>query len=513
MVQLEPCAAPGQKRTIVSRLFPNTDEAISRRAKYLDESIKRDYEVELEREKLSLTEKPQLPSDDASKPRLDDEIYEQINGAYAEDEEEKPLHRTLGFFGAFWNMVAFSIALGILSIPFVVSTIGIVPFILISLFFAGVTYYIGYSYWRLGMMYPGIHNLQQAGDMLYGPIGGYLLMTIQTIFGIFVQGNHALLGGIAFYELGWHSCMVILVAVFSIISFVFTLPRSYKIFSWQAVISFTSIMTVIIIAMISSGVTGPVNQSDHDPPKRVLAFGGTDQVPHSFFDGMLMVTNVFVSFGATPAYLPVMAEMHTPQDFHRSLVILVVLSTVLYLIVGCVMNYNLGQYSKSPSLGSLSPMMVKVSYGLALPTIMVAGNASGQVTGKTLLVCIFSGARRRWLKNPYINWGTWVLINIFTWTLAFVLAEVIPFFSSFLGLESAVFWCLFLALAALFWFWRHQHDYLSTWRNRIGFVISITLFLVSLYICIAGAWSASVSIRDLYNNGAVGSPFSCSAAY
>ncbi|PKI83237.1 hypothetical protein MVES1_003227 [Malassezia vespertilionis] len=516
MDQLAPRAEPGSKPTFLSRIFPHSDLAIARRAKYLDEADQRGIcGHAAPAGKNDLDKDGSMHSDPAAsrfvKMEEDTQIIEQINGVYlAEDIVALP--RTLGSIGAFWNMIAYSIALGIFSIPMTVATIGVVPFMLINVFFACLTYYIGYNYWRIAMMYPGVHSLQQVGDLIFGRWGAYSFTTIQTIFGIFLQGNHALLGGIAFNNLGWHSCMVILVFVFSVISFIFTLPRSYKVFAWQAAISFTSIFTVVIIAMIASGVTEPQNMGPGDPPKRILAFGSTDQVPHKFLDGVMAVTNIFVSYGATPAYLPVMAEMSDPRLFIRSLSILVVTSFVLYSIVGCVINYNLGQYTKSPSLGSLSSIMIKITYGLGLPTILVAGCASGQVVGKVLFRNVFNGARKRYLKNPVINWGVWVGINVVTWVIAFVLAEVIPFFSSFLGLESSLFWAFFLCLAPIFYLWRHQHDYWDTWRNRLGFIVALGIIGVSGFLCIAGVWASVVSIRDQYNSGAVGSPFSCASA-
>lgn len=508
---LEPYPREGQGRTWVSRFFPNSDVAVARRAKFFDEQDQKVIKTNVLDEKTpSLLEESAPPA--VNLPTTEKAmVVEQINGNFIEEETEfEP--STLGWIGAFWNMIAYSIALGILSIPLVVATIGVVPFILVCLFFSAMTYYTGYNYWRLSLMYPNIHSMQQAGELIFGRWGGWLFSTIQIVFGVFLQGNHALLGGIAFRYLGWHSCMVALVAVFSIISFVFTLPRSYKIFAWQAAISFTSIFTVVVIAMIASGISGPENMNPGDPPKRLLAFGATEQVPHNFLDGVLGVTNVFVSFGATPSYLPVMAEMKDRRLFMRSMNLLVGISTVLYIIVGCIVNYNLGQYTKSPSLGSLSPVMIKVSYGLALPTIMIAGCASGQVNAKVLMRNAFSGPRRRFLKKPVVLWTVWILINICTWALAFVLAEVIPFFSAFLSLEASLFWAFFLFLAPLFYIWRHQYDFWSTLRNRIGFLIAVGVICVSTFMCIAGTWSAAVSIKDQYNNGDVGHPFSCTDA-
>lgn len=511
MDKLEPLPREGQGRTWVSYLFPNSDLDIARRAKFLDEEDQREikYNV-LEGKESSFCESS--PEGAPSKPIVveDSLVVDQINGTYLE-EEVKPEPKTLGWIGAFWSMIAYSIALGILSIPLVVATIGIVPFILIAFFFAGLSYYNGYQYWRLSLLYPNVHSMQQAGEIMFGPWGRVLFGTIQIVFSTFLQGNHALLGGYAFWELGWHSCMVGLVAAFAAISFIFTLPRSYKLFAWEAGVSFTSIFTVVVITMIASGITGP-DKKPEDPPKRLLAFGSAPEIDNSFLSGVSGVCNVFVSFGAMPSYLPLMSEMRDRRLFMRSLSALIVISTIMYVIVGCIINYNLGQYTASPSLESLSPVMVKVTYGLGLPTIMVAGCASGQVNGKVLMRIVFNGPRRRFLKSPTISWTAWILINLVTWTCAFILAELVPFFSAFLSLEASLFWAFFLFLAPLFSIWRHQHDYWSNMRNRIGFFFAIAVTCVSTFLCIVGIWSAGTSIRDQYNMGTVGSPFSCSKA-
>jgi hypothetical protein len=41
------------------------------------------------------------------------------------------------------------------------------------------------------------------------------------------------------------------------------------------------------------------------------------------------------------------------------------------------------------------------------------------------------------------GWGVWIGINLLTWILAFIIAEVIPFFSDLLALMSSLFDCWF----------------------------------------------------------------------
>ncbi|TKY85969.1 hypothetical protein EX895_004794 [Sporisorium graminicola] len=420
--------------------------------------------------------------------------------------------KTLGWKGAFFNQVAYAIALGILSIPKVAVSLGVVPFILLTFLFAYICFYTGNQYWKLKMRFPGLHNLQDAGYLMFGPWGGRFLGISQLIFSIFLQGNHVLLGGQAFYILGWHSCAIVLAFVFAVISFVFTLPRSYKLFSIAAFVSFSSILVVVFFAMITSGVTGPQNAPANAPPLKVVAFGPAPGVKVDFLTGFLYVLNLFISFGAIPSYMPIISEMRKPTDFRKSLFVLVAVQLVLYLIVGGVIYHNLGQYTTSPSLNSLSFTMSKIAYGLALPTILIAGCESGQVANKHLYLIVFRSRPQHIHNSTTTGWIVWVLINAVTWVLAFILAELIPFFSSFLGLEAALFWSMFTGLSAVMWLYLNQGRWVESWRKMVGLSIALLILAISAVICVAGVWASAISIRDSYSSGAVGSPFSCSSA-
>ncbi|PWY98876.1 hypothetical protein BCV70DRAFT_29856 [Testicularia cyperi] len=420
--------------------------------------------------------------------------------------------KTLGWKGSFFNMVAYAIALGILSIPLVAVTLGVVPFILLTFLFAYICYYTGDQYYHLKMRFPGVQNLQDVGYLMFGPIGAHFLGAAQLIFSIFLQGNHVLLGAQAFFVLGWHSCAIILAFVFAVISFLFTLPRSYKLFSISAFVSFASIVTVVIFAMIASGITGPTNAPEGAAPITVKAFGPAPGIKADFLTGFLYVLNLFVSFGAIPSYLPIISEMRKPTDFRKSLSVLVAVQLVLYLIVGGVVYHNLGQYTLSPSLNSLSFTTSRIAYGLALPTILIAGCESGQVANKHLYLIVFRSRPKHIHNSTTLGWIVWTAINAFTWIIGFILAELIPFFSSFLGLEAALFWSLFTGLSAVMWLYLNQGRWTATWRKTGELVLAMAIIAISAVLCVAGVWASAISIRDSYDAGAVGSPFSCSSA-
>ena len=56
--------------------------------------------------------------------------------------------------------------------------------------------------------------------------------------------------------------------------------------------------------------------------------------------------------------------------------------TTLYLIVGIVVYAYAGSNTVSPALGNTGTTLRKIAYGIALPTIMIAGVINGHVCAK-----------------------------------------------------------------------------------------------------------------------------------
>jgi len=57
--------------------------------------------------------------------------------------------------------------------------------------------------------------------------------------------------------------------------------------------------------------------------------------------------------------------------YTRSLVIAQAGSTAIYLTIAVVVYYYCGSYVASPALGSAGPLIKRISYGIALPGLIV----------------------------------------------------------------------------------------------------------------------------------------------
>lgn len=64
--------------------------------------------------------------------------------------------------------------------------------------------------------------------------------------------------------------------------------------------------------------------------------------------------------------------MEKPQDFPKALCMLQIFEIVLYVVAAVVIYYYVGNDVASPALGSAGPIMKKVAYGIAIPTVCFA---------------------------------------------------------------------------------------------------------------------------------------------
>lgn len=94
----------------------------------------------------------------------------------------------------------------------------------------------------------------------------------------------------------------------------------------------------------------------------------------SFLSPQIHQANV-ESAVAHVTFFGLISETQDPELFPRSLAMLQITDSVLYLVAGLVIYRFAGQDVKSPAPSSAGPLMKKVCYGIAIPTV-----CSGQLT-------------------------------------------------------------------------------------------------------------------------------------
>lgn len=81
------------------------------------------------------------------------------------------------------------------------------------------------------------------------------------------------------------------------------------------------------------------------------------------------VTNIVFAYCAHVAFFGLLAEMREPRDFPKALYMLQIFEIVFYTVAAVVIYYYAGQSVASPALGSAGPLLSKVAYGIAIPTV------------------------------------------------------------------------------------------------------------------------------------------------
>ena len=182
------------------------------------------------------------------------------------------------------------------------------------------------------------------------------------------------------------------------------------------------------------------------------------------------------------AFFSFISELKAPEQYPKALFLLQGIDTSMYIIVAIVIYRYAGQSVASPALGSASPVLRKVAYGIAIPTIVIAGVINGHVAAKYIYVRLFRGTDRM-SKRSWSSFGFWALIVLLLWVVAWIIAEAIPVFNDLLGLISALFASWFTyGLSGVFWLFLNRGQYFKNPRKMVLTVLNFLVFLIGAAI-------------------------------
>jgi hypothetical protein len=195
--------------------------------------------------------------------------------------------------------------------------------------------------------------------------------------------------------------------------------------------------------------------------------------------------------------------MKNPRDFPKALWAVTIAEVILFSLVGSIIYAYTGtNYNTAPAFGSLSnEIYKKVSFSFMIPTIIFLGVLYASVTARFVFFHVFPRGSKHVGNHTVTGWAAWGAILAATWVLAFIVAEVIPFFADLLALMSSLFDSFF---GFIFWgvayFRMRRADYgPKFWKVRgakglIGFVFNIVLCLIGLLFLTAGTYVSFSSI-------------------
>jgi hypothetical protein len=229
----------------------------------------------------------------------------------------------------------------------------------------------------------------------------------------------------------------------------------------------------------------------------------------TFAAGITAACSIMISSCGCPGYIPVIAEMKRPQDFKKAAIIVAALVGAIYLSFSMVVYRWCGQWIASPSLGSAGPLLKKVSYGIALPSLVVSAGIFNHTSSKYLFVRFLRNTKHL-QSNSMIHWSTWIGCNAGVGILAFILAEAIPVFNYILSLEAALFFApMSLLFPACFWMYDHKEYRTGTGEQRLIYGGHVFLALIASFLVVGGTYGTVVQIKASYDAGQLSKVFSC----
>ncbi|KAJ6119499.1 hypothetical protein N7523_003779 [Penicillium sp. IBT 18751x] len=437
---------------------------------------------------------PAYPNDkieareDKWEPAFDEEgglKHGEVQDAFGNEEFAEIKYKTLKWWQCGLLMICESVSLGVLSLPSAMATLGFVPGVILIVGLGLLATYTGYNIGLMRERYPHIQNLGDAGEILLGPIGRELFGLGQFLFCIFVMGSHILTFRVMMNTITDHgTCSIVFALVGMLISLVLSIPRTMRGMTLISFCSFVSIFSAVMITMISVGV--------EEHPGRIIEA----TVPNDLYTAFQAVSNIVFAYCAHVAFFGLIAEMETPKDFKKSLFMLQGFEICLYLTAAVVIYYFVGSDVQSPALISAGPLMKKVAFGVAIPTIVGAGVVNGHIGLKYIYFRLTAKSdllhSRGW-KSVTL----WLALGVSCWVVAWIIAEAIPVFSDLNSLISALFASWFsYGLSGVYWLHLNAGQWWSSPKKIALTVLNMFIVLFGLILCVLGLYASGTAIHN-----------------
>ena len=396
-----------------------------------------------------------------------------------------------------------------MSFPYSYSVLGLVPGLILTVVVAALVLYTSLIVWEFCLRHPEVRDVCDLGQMLFynWKWVWYATAAMFLLNNTFIQALHVLTGAKYLNTMTNHSmCTIGFSAIMTIISFVSSLPRTFdtlsKLATASAFFTFISVMLAIIFAGIEDhpkGFTLDPNAVDatgaplpHGNPI-VLAIPAAGTTFVSGMNAWLNITYTFVGQITIPSFI---AEMKNPADFPKALWAVTIAEIIVFSLAGAIVYAYTGtQYNTAPAFGSLgNETYLKVSFSFMIPTLIFLGVLYASVSARFLFFRIFEGTRHKG-NHTVVGWASWAGILAVTWIVAFIIAEVIPFFSDLLSLMSSLFDSFF---GFIFWgvayLRMRDADYGPGWVKRRGlrgiwgFSLNVGIIIIGIFMLGVGTY-------------------------
>lgn len=386
--------------------------------------------------------------------------------------------------------------------------------------------------WEFCLRHPEVRDVCDIGQMLF--FGWkwvwYATAVMFLLNNAFIQGLHVLVSAKYLNTITNHSqCTVVFAVIATIICWFCSLPRTFSALSRLATASAFFTFISVLLAAIFAGIEAHPNHYNPDPNfvDPVTGIHGGEPIytaipvkGTTFVAGMNAFLNISYTFIGQITLPSFIAEMRNPKDFPKALWVVTICEVIVFGCVGAVVYvYTGNQYNTAPAFGSLGNVVFKkVSFSFMIPTLIFLGVLYASVSARFIFFRVFEGTRHK-SSHTIVGWASWGGILAATWLLAFIIAEVIPFFSDLLSLMSSLFDSFF---GFIFWgvayIRMRRVDGGVNWLHKqslYGYAmlaLNVIIILIGLFFLGAGTYTSVQSIIDSYATpGGVGGVFTCAS--
>ncbi|KAJ5367550.1 hypothetical protein N7541_001491 [Penicillium brevicompactum] len=378
---------------------------------------------------------------------------------FGELTEEGPNYRNVGFVGTVVLMMKTQIGLGVLAVPTAFDTLGIVPGVICLSLVACIITWSNCVIGTFKLNHPEIYSIDDAGALIFGRIGRGVLSVAFCLYWIFVVGSGALGISIGLNSITSHgTCTAVFVAVASVVGFA-----------------------------CSSIIAHP-----------------------SFTQGIAAVSKIVFALSGTPGFFAIVSEMRDPRKYTQAVLICQITVTAVFMTIGCVVYYYCGSYVASPALGSAGGIIKKISYGFAMPGLIVTTTICTHIPAKYIFVNLLRGSRHLNRSTP-THWMVWISCTLGVTVIAYIIASTIPVFNSLVSLIGALLGTMmcFQPMGCMWLFdnWEKGRDSSRFWLPKVCWAVCV--IACGCFLTVAGTYSSVVGIMVDYEKSGGSAAFSC----
>ncbi|KAG9254326.1 transmembrane amino acid transporter protein-domain-containing protein [Emericellopsis atlantica] len=445
---------------------------------------------------------------DMPRSKIDDAEVQQSH-VFGDRTDGGPDYRNVGWLGTVALMMKTQIGLGILTIPASFHALGLIPGIILLCFIAVLTGWASHVIGTFKHRHFETYGIDDAARLLFGRAGFEVFGCIFVIYWIFIAGSAMLGISIGLNAVSAHgACTAVFVAVAAAAAFGLGSIRTLGRISWLAWIGLASILTAVFTVTIAVGVQDkPTDAPDDQPWKSDFQLFGSPR----FVDAATALSGFVFAYAGVPAYFSLFAEMRDPRHYTRSVITSQCAITATYIVVGTVVYYFCGSYVATPALGSAGGLLKKVSYGLALPGLLVSATLFVHIPAKYLLVRVLRDSKHL-TANTMTHWLCWIGCTLGITIVAYIVASAIPIFGSLTSLIGSLFGCLMsFMFMGFMWFYDNwsvgKAQPTNKWRLRALWAAAVVL--MGAFLMVGGTYGSIVSIMDSYSASGGASAWSC----